>query len=396
MIRSPAVQTVLPPLARRPLLRRLAIVLAACSATAAHASAHEIALNGPQTGLIWMAGFANADGQARQQFVDHVDQVLAGNPHLAGILFRVCWDDLEPQPGRLQWPIIDQVADVCRKHGRTYKLLLQPGVRTPAWVYSQGAAAFDTVVSDTHQPNYGQPVRIPLPWDEHYLDRFCRLLEETGRRYGEDPRFVAVTLTGANFLWGEMHLPKREEDLRRWQSYGDYRGKLVGTYTLLADQFARSFPRQQICLHVAPPLKGMEDDVRAIIRYGMEKYPRQWTLQSCQLDGRKDNTSVFSYRTVLEFQQALHNGFQNVGGFKASPERQGTAELTVFNLVRTEAEYWELWKIDGEDPQLCGRLLAEWRRAQDLGPQRYREELVGRGLYRAPQEDTYRPPKRTP
>ena len=67
------------------------------------------------------------------------------------------------------------------------------------------------------------------------------------------------------------------------------------------------------------PLPAMEAEVAAIVNNGAERHPSQFTVQSCQLNGRTDNTDVFSYRIVTEYKELVWHGFQNVEGGCATP-----------------------------------------------------------------------------
>ncbi len=82
------------------------------------------------------------------------------------------------------------------------------------------------------------PFRIPVPWDPIYERDFSRIIQQLGARYARDPLCVSVVLTCANFMSAEMHLPKTRPDLARWQSLGDYQGKLLDVYKKYTDEWA--------------------------------------------------------------------------------------------------------------------------------------------------------------
>jgi len=188
-----------------------------------------------------------------------------------------------------------------------------------------------------------------------------------------------------------MHLPKRKEDIARWESLGDYKARLVEVYQKLADLYAEMFPRQQVALHITLPMPGLERETEAIVKYGVEKYPRQFVLQSDQLHGRSDNAEMFSYEVIMNQGQGVRKGFQSLASFAAKdPRRQGTIELAVYNFVRADGEFWELWHGDGMSEKVCAQLLQELDRARRMGHEHYKEELVRSGKYHTPEEDNYR------
>ena len=58
------------------------------------------------------------------------------------------------------------------------------------------------------EPNFGEAMVIPVPWDPVYQRNFSRAIAQLGEHYASDPLCVSVVLTCANFLSAEMHLPK--------------------------------------------------------------------------------------------------------------------------------------------------------------------------------------------
>lgn len=340
-------------------------------------------VSGPMKGFFWMVGMN--DKEYQKDFLQKMEKVLSKNEYISGIFVATSWNRIEPEPGLYNWEFIDGVVLIAKKYNKMYKLMILPGIHTPEWVYRQGAQEFQTIFANYYNPDYGKEVKIPIPWDEIYLESFSRLIKKVGERYRNDQNFVAITLTGANYMYGEMHLPWRREDIQKWKTFGDYKSRIVEVYKRLLDAFVEIFPHQQICLHISPLHSiGTGAAVRTIVQYGVEKYPEQFTIQNCRLDGRSDNTKMFSYRVIMEFKDKVHNGFQNVAGWKSQPERQGSMEMTVLNFVRADAEYLELWDNDGADEELCARLYDMLKRAKDLGYERYKQELVISGKYKKP------------
>src|SRR5919204_3002720 len=97
--------------------------------------------------------------------VSRFESGVRGNPHLSGICLTASWNEIEKEPGHLDFSSIDKSVEALHRVGRKYELALKPGVDTPAWVFQQGAQGFETRVSNPHRSNFGQHVRIPIPWD---------------------------------------------------------------------------------------------------------------------------------------------------------------------------------------------------------------------------------------
>lgn len=366
-------------------LRSLLTLVAVLSAAAIAAGTAQEDINGAgesqttvvnQTrGLLWMVGSGRLEDSP-----EAFDARLA-DPNLAGMFLRFRWEEIEPREDEYDWEALDRLVALARKHDKIYKLMILPGIRTPDWVYAKGVEQFDTTMPWPLRGDFGQPVRMPLPWDETYLEQFADLLADVAERYGDDPHFTAITLTGVNFVYGEMHLPARPEDLEQWQQHGDYPAKVEVAYKRLLDLYARHLPRQQLVFHITLPLRGMADHLDRIVAYGIEHYPDQIALQNAQLTGLQDNSRVFSYRFILDRKDRVHTGFQSLHSFVSLPERVGSMEMAVYNVVRAEGAYWEIFWDDGLDPAFTAKLAAEWETARRLGPEAYKAHLQETGAW---------------
>src|SRR4029078_70209 len=176
---------------------------------------------------------------------------------------------------------------------------------------------------------------------------FSWAIAQLGEHYASDPLCVSVVLTCANFLSAEMHLPKRGEDLAKWKALGNYEGRLLDVYKKYTDEWAKAFPRQEISLHVSKVLDLSPQFCEQVIDYGLSKYPDRFSMQSCQLTGRREDTGVMTYDLIQRYRDRAHHGFQSLAGLKRPDGRMGSPEIAALNLVHAGAEYWELWQGDG-------------------------------------------------
>jgi hypothetical protein len=208
-------------------------------------------------------------------------------------------------------------------------------------------------------------MRIPLPWDPVFLDHFARFVTAAGRRYASDPLCAAVAITGANFQSDEAHLPKSPKEIQRWEALG-YREKLPRAYERYIDIFAEAFPRQQLCLHISVAVHNDDGVMEKAVAYGAQRYPERFTLENCQLNGRNDNSGLYSYALIQQYTGKLHIGYQSLA-YLAEGERgsrMGDPRRAVGNFVRGYGEYWELWDGNGRDPVICKWLLDEIERVR--------------------------------
>lgn len=304
------------------------------------------------------------------------------NPYLEGVSLHIPWAWIEKESGKADFSAIDKTIAILRSIGRKYQLCLKPGVYTPPFVYAEGAQSFQTEVVNPHRPNFGEAIKAPVPWDPVYEGAFTRIIQQLGKRYSSDPLCVSVVLTCANFMSAEMHLPKRRQDLSRWQALGDYEAKLFEVYKKFIDVWATAFPKQELSLHVSKVLDLPPSFVERIVDAGLNKYPERFSIQNCQLTGRREDTGMMSYDLVQKYRDRAHHGFQSLAGLSRPNERMGSMEMACLNIVHANGEFWELWHDDGFSVETSKAVLKMWQEAKELGYEGYKKKLISEGKYR--------------
>ena len=307
---------------------------------------------------------------------------VRANRELAGVCIHIHWKDVEKESGKADFGAIDKTVSVLRGIGMKYQLCFYAGVNTPAYVYREGAQSFATRVTNPHRPNFGQSVVIPIPWDPIYQRDFSRVIKQLGERYASDPLCVSVVLTCANFLSAEMHLPKRREDLAKWKKLGNYEEKLLEVYNKYTDEWGKVFPRQEISLHLSKVLDLPPQFCERIIDYGLSKYGPRFTIQNCQLTGRREDTGMITYDLIQKYRDRAHHGFQSLARLSYPSERMGSIEMAVLNVIHAEGEYWELWHGDGMSVETSIAVARAWEEASQIGYDAYKKKLMSEGKYR--------------
>ena len=120
---------------------------------------------------------------ADAQTSHRLESELRANHNLSGVCLHISWDQIEKESGKPSFDDIDQTVAIFRRAGMKYQLCLKPGVHTPAFVYAEGAQAFETHISNRHRANFGAAVKIPVPWDPVYGRDFERIIKQLGERY---------------------------------------------------------------------------------------------------------------------------------------------------------------------------------------------------------------------
>jgi len=79
-------------------------------------------------------------------------------------------------------------------------------------------------------------------------------------------------------------------------------------------------------LHLSQVLHLPSSFFERIIDYGVSKYPERFTIQNCQLSGRREDTGTLSYDLIQKYRDRAHHGFQSVAGFSYGGKRMGSMQ----------------------------------------------------------------------
>ena len=347
-------------------------------------------------GFHWMigprSGLAGSD-EKFNQLLRQVEKTLSTNSLISGVYLITHWNLIEEQEGEYNFERLDRIVELIRRHGRYYKLAVAPGIYSPDWLYRKGAKAFDTVGSNPRRVNiYNKPVKIPLPWDSVYQSSYFSALEQVAKRYGSDEFFRAIALTVATFMSPEWHLPHSVDDRKEWKKLGAFDGKLKDAWKKGIARFSELFPLQFLIIEASSYPVGNKELGDSIIDYGAKNFLGRFVVQMNQLTGKFDQIDRPTYSKLLKYRKkygpGIIIGLQNLKGwsFPGISKKQGSKEMTAFNYLQAEAEYWELWYGDGkslETTEMLNYLLEQGRR---IGPTKFKEKLIS--------EDKYKPPTR--
>jgi hypothetical protein len=112
---------------------------------------------------------------------------------------RWFWFQLEPEPGKYRWEIIDAALEEARRHNQTLAIRLMPYDRLralPEWYRNSGARRANKPTDkdgDIWSPDATDPL---------YLKYWGALVAEAGKRYGGHPYLDTVDISSVGY-WGE-------------------------------------------------------------------------------------------------------------------------------------------------------------------------------------------------
>lgn len=343
-------------------------------------------------GFHWMVGPKTGIAGTEEQFqrlLQKIDRNLSTNPYIQGVYIIFHWNLIEASPGTFDFDRLDRVIERVAKHGRYFKLSINPGIYTPGWLYTKGAEPFHTLGSNPARKTiYQQEVTIPVPWDKVFQTYYFRMLEKVANRYKNNKAFRSMTLTVATFMGPEWHLPRSKRDREQWQSLEGFPLKLQQAWQEGIDRFATIFPNQVLVLEASSYPIGLKALGDSIVDYGARHYPGRFAVQMNQLTGKFDQSNNQSYRKIIDYKKKYGSdisiGFQNLKGwaFPKIREKQGSMEMTAYNFVQAGGDYWELWHGDGGNRETCKLLNDLGHEAASKGLEVFRQILVNQGQYK--------------
>ena len=163
-------------------------------------------LRNPHKGFYWHYVDNGFKRGAYRDNHDIENDALHDFPNLNHLYLRLDWSDLEPEEGRFNWKIIDDINAIWRPRGYNWSLRLvnceaNPSMpfATPEWVMKAGAKGnwFNGGPGKGFWgPDYGDPI---------FLKKFDSFLKTVAARYDGDPTLEYIDI-GSYGNWGEGHV----------------------------------------------------------------------------------------------------------------------------------------------------------------------------------------------
>jgi hypothetical protein len=161
---------------------------------------------------------------------------------------RWFWWQLEPEPGRYRWEILDLALEEGRKHGQALNIRLMPydqGNPLPEWFRNSGARRANKP-DDPEDGRGGGKVWVPDSADPLYIRHWSTLVRRAGARYDGHPDLDTVDISTFGY-WGEGWGPQPPD---------------MATQKALVDLYFEAFPRTPLLMQV---------DVVEALAYGVSR-----------------------------------------------------------------------------------------------------------------------------
>ena len=162
---------------------------------------------------------------------------------------RVCWQDLEPEEGRIVWEVFDKPIEAWKEQNvRIAFRIMTANAHTrgyycsPEWLFDAGCKSYDYLRGGEDTMSGGKRItRIEPDYaDPLFLEKHANLLRMLGGRYDGHPRIEFIDI-GSYGIWGEWHTSN---------------GKPWEVRKRIIDMYLEAFPNT--------PLAQMSDDAEAL------------------------------------------------------------------------------------------------------------------------------------
>lgn len=182
---------------------------------------------------------------------------------LDGVLVRVAWRDIEPEPGVYHWELIDDQLEKATTENLLINIAILNGPSSPHWLLDQGAEVFEFTPFNATETR-----ELPLPWDSVYIDAYTSFISEFGNRYNGNPRINIVHATNSTTNGFEMQYALREDDQIRFREAGYSEEAVINSWKTVLDSYSFSFPSTRVDVEVHPVM-GNTDVAYQVVNYGI-------------------------------------------------------------------------------------------------------------------------------
>jgi hypothetical protein len=263
---------------------------------------------------------------------------------------------VQPTGQAFDWSYFDAAVADATSHGKTVGLSLAAGIFTPAWVYDSGAAKFNFTLMGPYIP--ATPKVMPEPWDPGFLKQWGAVITAMGRRYDGNPAVAYVMISGLGFSIESVYV-KTPEDIAKLQSMGGAARWLEGAEKIV-DLYAAAFPHTPFIYAMAPPIKGDMSATRALVEYGMNKYPGRFGIMHHGLNATS-TPGFYPDHAVTIYSAQSPAGFQMVWstvGVEGAERVKGTLAQALDRAAAYHAQWVEVYEEDCQNPAYAGDLRA--------------------------------------
>jgi hypothetical protein len=282
------------------------------------------------------------------------------NPLVNGVTVRTVWKNVQPGADKFDWSFFDEAVADAARNGKHVGISLAAGIFTPDWAYASGVQRFDFTLTGPWIPT--RAMTMPEPWDPAFLKTWGATLRAMGQRYDGNPAVAYITMGGLGFSIESFYV-KTPEDIAKLQAMGGEKRWLEGAKRVV-DLYAEAFPATPFIYAMAPPIKGDMSGTRALVEYGLAKYPGRFGMMHHGLNAQS-MPGFYPDQAILKAPSATPAGFQMVWstvGPEGAQRVKGTLGQALERGVEFHAHFIEVYEDDCQNPACAGDLRTAGRR----------------------------------
>ena len=149
---------------------------------------------------------------------------LLADSAISGIALGAHWDQTQPNSGNLpssyDWSYIDDAFTTANAVNKSVQLIVTPGVNSPSWLLAEIPSCDPLFTTGSAPPDCGTVTfagypeeqradtsTFPLPWNSTYENAWTAFLKDLNARYGSNPAFVAIAISGPIGVSDEFLIP---------------------------------------------------------------------------------------------------------------------------------------------------------------------------------------------
>ena len=272
------------------------------------------------------------------------------SPAADGLMFRTAWMVVEPTEGNFDFSKIDQMLEAARAAHRPMGLGIAAGFRSPPWLEGSGVQMLTGTLVRSFAPS--RTVKIPLPWDKTFQEKWGALLTALGKRYDSNPNLAYVTMAGMGAAF-EPFMARQPEDIQKFEDLGGLPRWVEGADRVV-DLYARAFPHTPIILAMNHPIPtpDADDAIASAVDYGLKTYPGHFGVMFHGLDAAASDLDYYS-RTINANSDKTTVGYQMVWSTTGINAKwlKGSLDEVLEAGVRERAHFIEVYGSDCDNPQ---------------------------------------------
>jgi hypothetical protein len=281
---------------------------------------------------------------------------LLASKNVAGFELRDRWINIEKQPKRYDFSRLKAGAEICRKAGKQYTLVVEAGSQSPTWLKSKGCQTVTVPMEEFDSTNI-----VPVPWDPVFKRYYSDMVQALGAEFDKDPLCVKINAGGPQRRSNEMHL--KIPAIERMTNSAE---KLYGAWCDCLDMYGKAFPTTPISLNLANPFRPSDGIMERVAKRHAETFG---FYRACfQYDGynaKPDAADFGPFKLVQQYGQRGYmsgveqvagvsgrNGFKRYGGSGTAQQR---FQFSVDRAAYVGCDFFDLYELDL--PLLKGKFI---------------------------------------